>query len=451
MMVGMLTVNLINLLFRRFVVNSNVYMRALNERKTILINESYGNLIEQSVVEKWQDILDMITDILAVPSGLIMRLHADEIEVFAKSRNIENPYEVNEKASLGLGLYCETVIGTDQRLLVPHALEDKIWCDNPDVELDMIHYLGLPLKWPNGDCFGTVCVLDNKKKVYTPAQFKMFDAIRDTIEKDLKLVDKYFLLNKAMTELEEVNEFLLTHEKNKLTGELVANISHEISTPIGVALTTASYVGDATQKMAESLENTERINTIVEGSEMVVKNLQLASSLIQSFKTITMDQAQDRIEYINLSVYIQSIVKSLKYELKRSKVNLKLVVPEQETVHINSGAFSQVMINLIMNAIHHAFLETENRVIEITSMAGNDDILLVVKDNGCGIATENIGEIFKPFKRLHKETSGSGMGLSIVKEIVEQTLHGHVECISEVGKGSEFKLILPLDVNKTKD
>lgn len=108
-------------------------------------------MIEQSVVEKWQDILDMITDILAVPSGLIMRLHANEIEVFAKSRNIENPYEVNEKASLGLGLYCETVIGTDQRLLVPDALDDKIWCDNPDVELDMIHYLGLPLKWPNGD------------------------------------------------------------------------------------------------------------------------------------------------------------------------------------------------------------------------------------------------------------------------------------------------------------
>ncbi|MBI9011739.1 MAG: GAF domain-containing sensor histidine kinase [Clostridiales bacterium] len=429
-------------------MNSNVYMRALDERKTVLINESYANLIEQSVVEKWQDILDMITEVLAVPAGLIMRLHAKEIEVFAKSRNLENPYKTNERASLGLGLYCETVIGTSKRLVVPDALEDNIWRDNPDVELDMIHYLGLPLKWPNGESFGTVCVLDNKNKIYTPAQFKMFDMIRGTIEKDLDLVDKYFLLNKAMKELEEVNEFLLTHEKNKLTGELVANISHEISTPIGVALTTASYVGDATQRMAKTLEYSERIHTIVEGAEMVVKNLQLASDLIQSFKTITMDQAQDRMEYINLSVYLQSIIKSLKYELKRSKVNLKLEVPEQLSVHINSGAFSQVVINLIMNAIHHAFLETEDRVIELTLSSMDDNVLIAVMDNGCGIKTENIDEIFKPFKRLHKETTGSGMGLSIVKEIVEKTLHGCVECISEVGRGSEFKLILPLNANK---
>ncbi|MFZ6775175.1 GAF domain-containing protein, partial [Undibacterium sp. SXout7W] len=77
-----------------------------------------------------------------------------------------NPYEAYEKANLNTGLYCETVMATRALLHVPHALEDEHWKDNPDVALNMISYLGVPLLWPDDEVFGTICVLDSKKRSY---------------------------------------------------------------------------------------------------------------------------------------------------------------------------------------------------------------------------------------------------------------------------------------------
>jgi c-di-GMP phosphodiesterase len=79
--------------------------------------------------------------------SLIMRLLENEIEVFRSSNTNNNPYELGEKADLGLGLYCETVVGKREDLLVPYALKDENWKDNPDVKLDMVSYYGVPLRW----------------------------------------------------------------------------------------------------------------------------------------------------------------------------------------------------------------------------------------------------------------------------------------------------------------
>src|SRR5262245_17085574 len=89
-------------------------------------------------VQKWQKIVNIIAEIIHVPSALVMKVEPPNIKVFVSSESHSNPYERNELAPLNTGLYCETVMKTRQSLLVPHALHDEEWKSNPDIKLGMI-------------------------------------------------------------------------------------------------------------------------------------------------------------------------------------------------------------------------------------------------------------------------------------------------------------------------
>lgn len=145
--------------------------------------------ISPNILANWQESINLIADIIQVPAALIMRVHSGEIEVFVKSGNDDNVYEEGERAPLNTGLYCETVMDTQRELLVANALEDPDWDQNPDIELGMISYCGLPLTWPSGDVFGTICVLDSKENSYNETYRKLIARFRDSIQ--LSLNDIY--------------------------------------------------------------------------------------------------------------------------------------------------------------------------------------------------------------------------------------------------------------------
>ena len=113
------------------------------------------------LMSQWQDVVDLLAVVANVPAALIMRVHSSEIEVLRASRSPGNPYKEGERApfSRECGLYCEAVLRERRRLLVPNALADPEWEKNPDIALNMISYLGLPLLYPDGKLFGTICVL----------------------------------------------------------------------------------------------------------------------------------------------------------------------------------------------------------------------------------------------------------------------------------------------------
>lgn len=425
-------------------MKSTVSIRATKENVIVNIDEFYGDLIKESVVEKWQKILDLTIKLFNVPSALIMQLHESEIEVFLRSSNAENPYETNEKAPLGMGLYCETVIGTDKMLMVPDSLVDPIWMNNPDVELDMIHYLGLPLKWPNGDAFGTICVLDDHEKLYNSDQLELFEELRNTVEKELLLVEKNFHLNKTIEDLKKTHKLLLEHEKSHLTNKLVSSIAHEISTPIGVALTTTSYLG----YIIKSLSDKESKLKLAEGFKLVEKNLEQASTLIKSFKTISVDQGRRQIEKINIATYIKGIILNLKYDLRNKHVEIVTDIPDDLYVITCPGALSQVLINIVVNAAKHAFNGVEEKIVKITVSKFDDEILLSISDNGTGMTEDQTIDAFKSFARFSDDTDGSGMGLTIVKELVENTLNGAIECLSKLDVGTDFNIKIPMEVSR---
>jgi len=139
-------------------------------------------------LKKWQKTLNVVAEVLNVPAALVMRVWPEQIEVLVSSIGDDNPYEEHEKADLGTGLYCETVMATRQQLMVPNALEDPEWKDNPDVKLDMINYLGVPLVWPDNSIFGTMCVLDSQTRNYSTTYQELLWQLKDLIEGDFRAI-----------------------------------------------------------------------------------------------------------------------------------------------------------------------------------------------------------------------------------------------------------------------
>lgn len=146
-------------------------------------------IVPDDLVDKWQELVNTMAELSGIPAGLIMRITNGDIEVFVASDNKENPYHPGDRELLvDSGLYCETVINTKQPLLVPDALSDLKWKDNPDVKLDMISYQGLPILFPDGTPFGTLCILDTKPNEYTETTIGLLNNFRDLIESHIALL-----------------------------------------------------------------------------------------------------------------------------------------------------------------------------------------------------------------------------------------------------------------------
>src|SRR5713226_6575899 len=139
--------------------------------------------VPSEIIRKWQEIVNLLAEIMHVPSASIMRVDPPHIKVFVSSTSKGNPCE---PGALDTGPYCETVMKTGQPLLVPDALENEAWKANPHVRLGMISYLGVPIGWPDGRLFGTICVRDNKRNEYSETYLKLMLQFRDMLQADLK-------------------------------------------------------------------------------------------------------------------------------------------------------------------------------------------------------------------------------------------------------------------------
>ncbi len=176
---------------------AQVFLREKQEYMEKLINPDFSELVDEEMLQKWQKMINLVADIYDVKAGLIMRITEENMEVFLRSENEDNPYPKDGKDHLGHGLYCETVIGENGKLSVENSLNTDIWKDNPDVQLDMISYLGLPIKNPDDTYFGTICVLDNKTMKYSQKYHDLLEEFCSSIEKDLKFLKDIAERNQA--------------------------------------------------------------------------------------------------------------------------------------------------------------------------------------------------------------------------------------------------------------
>lgn len=255
----------------------------------------------------------------------------------------------------------------------------------------------------------------------------------------------------AYVALQVAQESLLQAEKMASLGGLVAGVAHEINTPVGITLTSASVLMEATDRLSQSMadggmkksEIVAYIATASEGTRLIMKNAERAAHLIQSFKQVAADQTSEQRRDYELKEYIDEVMSSLHPKLRQAHVQVKMICPASIKLDGYPGAMAQVLTNLTMNTMAHAFTASGGE-IEIAATQVGDTVSLTFTDNGRGIPQENLGKVFDPFFTTRRGQGGTGLGLNIVYNIMSKQFGGTISVQSELGKGTCFTLRFPI-------
>ena len=171
--------------------------------------------VSDEIITSWNKIVDTMAEIINVPSALIMKADHPYIEVFSSNKSKKNPYQAGDRELL-TGLYCEEVIKRRERLLVPNALKDKKWDKNPDIKLGMISYLGFPILWPDGEVFGTICVLDSKENRYEKRHEDLILRFKELAESQLyQLYQDLTVIKNLGDILDNLTEGIIAHNRDR--------------------------------------------------------------------------------------------------------------------------------------------------------------------------------------------------------------------------------------------
>jgi signal transduction histidine kinase len=257
---------------------------------------------------------------------------------------------------------------------------------------------------------------------------------------------------------------LIQNEKLSSLGQMVAGIAHEINNPVSCISGNISYLIEYTDNLLELIHTyqqeithpTEIITEKIEGIELdyieedlpkLLQAIQVSAERTQDIATSLknfsrLDESRPKI--IDIHDCLESSILILKSRLKQG-IEVQKIYGEIPFIEGYFSSLSQVFINLINNAID-ALIEQKiaNPTITIiTETLDSEKIAIRLADNGPGISAENQQKIFESFFTTKPVNVGTGLGLAISRQIIEQKHHGSLQCQSQLGKGTEFQIILP--------
>ena len=268
--------------------------------------------------------------------------------------------------------------------------------------------------------------------------------------------------NELIQTLEKLHQFqrqIVENEKMASLGDMVAGVAHEVNTPIGLGITASTMMLDRLAVIDQQFKDKtlkasamERfINESRENLNIIYRNLDRAAQLISSFKQVAVDQTSEEAREVNVKQLIEETLMSMRPRLKKVTHTINIDCSETLNVMCKAGPLNQILINLIMNSLIHAFETVENGKIDVIARLTDDQKLKIIyKDNGSGIPTSIKKRIFDPFVTTKRGQGGSGLGMHLVFNLVTQALNGNIKLESEEGNGVEFTLTFPVTVKNHK-
>lgn len=271
-----------------------------------------------------------------------------------------------------------------------------------------------------------------------------------------RVIDRTAQLDAKIEELTQTRHELMQSEKMASLGRLVAGFAHELNTPIGVAVGTASTLQHKTQFLHQLFEQEEvdeedvlaALATVDEAAALTLSNLRRASHLVNSFKRTAVDQTSEDVRRFDIKTTIEDVINTLHNKFKRTNIRINLDCPDNLKVYTVPGALEQVLTNLIMNSWTHGFNEgadAGNINIQVSLM--DERLKVDYSDTGTGISPEDLQKIFEPFFTTNRARGGSGLGMYICYNLVTSQLGGTMTCDSTVGEGVTFKIDIPVKEN----
>ena len=255
--------------------------------------------------------------------------------------------------------------------------------------------------------------------------------------------------------LKQAQTNLVTSEKMAALGALVAGVAHELNTPIGNSLLTASALSDMVRDFERRLASDGGLKRSAleahlaearKACDIMNNSLTRAADLITSFKQVAVDQASGQRRVFRLEDVVRDTLATYATQLRRRVCEVSFDVPADLELDSYPGSLSQVLNNLIGNALLHGFDGRECGAIKITARRSSEDwVTLEFRDNGVGMTPGTLHKIFDPFFTTKLGQGGSGLGMNIVYNIVTGVLRGTIKVEADAGNGTCVTLELPVD------
>ncbi|CUW41250.1 Putative histidine kinase A, N-terminal [Magnetospirillum sp. XM-1] len=263
---------------------------------------------------------------------------------------------------------------------------------------------------------------------------------------------RWFDLARKIKELEDTRTELVQSEKLASLGRMVAGFAHEINTPVGVAVGAVSQTEEVILRIETLLGQEEvqeadlraELTGLRQAGTLALANLRRAAALVQSFKRTSIDQAGEIRRNYSMQELINDVLSTLNNNLKRLPVKVEVDCPESLRLEGTPGLIEQLLTNLILNAIQHAFGDGGiSGTITITTRLENEKVHLIFADNGAGMSSEAVARAFEPFFTTRRDKGGSGLGLYICYSIATTQLKGSIQLESKPGAGCRFDIWFP--------
>lgn len=237
----------------------------------------------------------------------------------------------------------------------------------------------------------------------------------------------------ALLRLCQTQDNLVQAEKMASLGRLVAGIAHEVNTPVGTALAAATRLANDTRGIEQALAagtlRRDQMNEYIDATSLAARilqsNMERAARLIESFKHVAVDRTRQDRRRFDLAGYLEEVVISLRPQTRKTPHAIALTGATRLPVDTYPDAVAQLVTNLLVNAITHAFVDGQTGRVEVDLRADEQGwIELRVRDDGKGLAREQLDRVFEPFFTTGRERGGSGLGLYLAYSQVSQKLGG---------------------------
>lgn len=390
-----------------------------NELERLRDLNSYS-ILDTLPESEYEEITKLAAMICQVPIALISLIDNDR-------QWFKSHFGINVSETPRSLAFCAHAINHPNEVLaVPDARLDERFKDNPLVTSNpsVTSYTGVPLVSTAGYPLGTLCVIDTKPKEMNNEQIEALKALSNQ-------VIRLFELRKSKALLEAVN--LTLEQKNYELDQFARIAAHDLKSPLASISSLVSLL-----KENENIAITEESKEILDLMEQSSESLRnLVDGILEH------SRSEKYLEAAKEDIHITKFFEDTIQLFKADNVFIDFPV-RNKVINANKTALSQIFINLISNSIKYNDKDFVN--IELEFNEGENEYEFCVKDNGIGIAKENLAKIFNIFEIMQEKdrfgNRGNGIGLSTVKKLITG-IGGKITVSSNVGKGTKICFTIP--------
>ncbi|MFC0134511.1 hypothetical protein CR105_13955 [Massilia eurypsychrophila] len=259
-------------------------------------------------------------------------------------------------------------------------------------------------------------------------------------------------LSSVLETLKQAQASLITSEKLASLGALVAGIAHELNTPIGNSLLTATTLSDMVNEFEKKYADGGIKRSALEAHMadtrlacgIMASSLSRAADLITSFKQVSVDQTSDKRRSFELGDVVRDTLATFAAQLRRANCRIEVDVAPKLVLDSYPGGIGQVLSNLINNALLHAFQgEASPKIVISAREIEQGQVMLNFSDDGVGMTQKTLHQVFDPFFTTKMGQGGSGLGMNIVYNVVTGILGGSIGIASTPGNGTSVTIMMP--------